>query len=97
MIVSSIFICAVLFWQEAYGQVRVTRAAVESLRIHENYLIHFKENVTEERINRFLDILARRSNQSRNFNAEILKKFLPIKCITARLSNRALEWVWIVF
>ena len=93
MIVSSIFICAVLFWQETCGQVRVTRAAVETLRIHENYLIHFKENVTEERINRFLEILARKSNRSRNFNAEILKKFLPIKCITARLSNRALAWV----
>ena len=97
MIASSILICAVLFWQEACGQVRVTRSPVESLRIHENYLINFKKTATEERINGFLTTLATKSNRSRNFNAEILTKFLSIKCITARLSDKALAWVWIVF
>ena len=85
--------CAVLFWQGASGQARVTRSAYESLRIYDNYIINFKENVTEKQLNRFVAKLVKKSDRSKLFNAEILQKFFSIKCLTARLSKRALAWV----
>ena len=85
--------CAVLFWQGASGRARVTRSAYESLRIYDNYIINFKENVTEKQLNRFVAKLVKKSDRSKLFNAEILQKFFSIKCVTARLSKRALAWV----
>ena len=85
--------CAVPFWQEVSGQARVTRSANKNLRITDNYIIHFKENVTEEQLHRFVTNLVKKSNQSKKFTAEIHQKFFTIKCLTAKLSKRALAWV----
>ena len=85
--------CAALFWQKASGQARVTRSAFESLRIHDNYIINFKENVTENQLQRFVANLVKKSDKSKKFTAEILQKFFTIKCLTVRLSKRALRWV----
>lgn len=84
---------AVLFWQGASGQARVTRSAYEGLRIYDNYIVNFKENVTEKQLNRFVANLVKKSNRSKLFSAEILQKFFTIRCLTARLSKRALAWV----
>ena len=88
-----IFTLALMVWQEASSIAVVTRSTNESLRIHDSYIIHFKETATEKHLQRFVDTLVRRNNHSQKFTAEILQQFLPIKCLTARLSAKALSWV----
>ena len=90
---SCVFMFIPVFWQEAYGQAKFTRSAVESLQIHNNYIVHFKENVTEKQFQRFAGALVRKTIQKRKFVAEILQQYYTIKCLTARLSNKALKWV----
>ena len=94
VILTCIFTLALIVWQEASSVAVVTRSTDESLRIHNNYIIHFKENATEKHLQRFVDTLVRRTDHKRNFVAEILQQFLSIKCLTARLSAKALSWVW---
>ena len=90
------FIFAIVFWKGTSGKARVTRSAVERLRIHNNYIIHFKENTTQTELQKFIADIVRKTNKKRKFNAEILQEFLPIKCLSVRLSNKALKWVRIV-
>ena len=93
LILTYIFIFALVVWQEASSKAVVTRSTDESLRIHDIYIIHFKENATQKRLQRFVATLARKSDHRRKFVVEILQQFLIIKCITARLSAKALSWV----
>ena len=93
VILTCIFTLALVVWQETSSIAVVTRSTDESLRIHNSYIIHFKENATEKRLQQFVDTLVRRTTHKRNFVAEILQRFLTIKCLTARLSAKALSWV----
>lgn len=93
VILTYVFTFALVFWQEASGKTRVTRSAVESLRIQDSYIIHFKENITEKRLQRFVATLGRKANKTRKFDVEIHQQFLSIKCLTARLSKKAVKWV----
>jgi len=88
-----ICIFVLVFWQEVYSQTKVTRSSVESLRIHDTYIVHFKENITEEQLQNFANLLVRKTKNKRRFVAEIFQQFFNIKCLTARLSNKALKWV----
>ena len=93
MILTYIFTLALVVWPEASSIAVVTRSTDESLRIHDSYIIHFKETATEKHLQRFVDTLVRRNNHSQKFKAEIVQQFLSIKCLTARLSAKALSWV----
>ena len=73
--------------------VRVTRSAVESLRDHGTYIIHFESHVTKEEMQEFTTALERKSMTETNFAAEIVEEMFMIKCLTARLSIKALTWV----
>ena len=87
------FMFTLVFWREASGRARFTRSAVESSQILDSHIVHFKENVTEKQFQRFAAALVRKTIQNRKFAAEILQQFYSIKCLTARLSNKALKWV----
>jgi len=76
-------------------QARVTRSTVETLRDHGTYIIHFKNSVAEIELKHFAFILEQKSIslKRKQFVAEIIEKMFTIKCLTAKLSKRALEWV----
>ena len=94
-------ILSTLFYQEVSAgrriPVRVTRSAVESLRDHGTYIVHFKSHVTEKELHQFSTILMIKSMKERNFFVEIIEKLFVIKYLTARLSRRALNWVRAVY
>ena len=77
--------------------VRFTRSAVESLRDRGTYIIHFKDHVSEEELQQFTAALRRSSAKEGNFTAEIIGELFIIKCLTARLSVRALSWVSAIY
>ena len=79
------------------GPVRVTRSAVESLRDHGTYIINFKDQATEEELQQFTATLMTNSAMEENFTAEVIEELFIIKCLTARLSGRALRWVRTVY
>ena len=92
MIVSLTTVC----YQEVsagLSRARVTRSPVESLRDHGTYIVHFKEHIPEDELQNFITALVRKTNTERNFTAEIIEELFIIKCLTARLSRRALNWV----
>ena len=72
---------------------KVIRSAVEHLRDPGVYIICFKSNVTEIDQQHFIDVLETKSNITKEFVAEIIEKFLIIKCLTVKLSKEALTWV----
>ena len=75
-------------------QARVTRSAVESMRDRGTYIIHFKNFITEQKMQQFVDALTQESITKSNFTVEIIEmKLFLIKCLTARLSTRAVKWV----
>ena len=80
-----------------HGPVRVTRSAVESLRDHGTYIIYFKDHVTEEELLRFAAALSTSSDEDKIFTTEIIEELFIIKCLTAKLSSRALSWVRTVY
>ena len=80
-----------------HGPARVTRSAIESLRDRGTYIIHFKDHVTKEELQQFATVLSRSSDEDESFTAEIIEKLFIIKCLTARLSDKALTWVRIVY
>jgi len=79
-----------VFWQEVYSQAKVARSPVENLRIHDTYIVNFKENITAEQLH-FTDLLVRKTKNKKRFVAEIFQQYFTIKCLTARLSNKALK------
>ena len=81
----------------ARGPMRVIRSAVESLRDHGTYIICFKDHVTEEELLRFAAALSRSSDEDEIFTTEIIEELFIIKCLTAKLSSRALSWVRTVY
>jgi len=91
--ISCIFIFALVFWQEVSSQAKVTRSPVESLQIHDTYIVHFKDNITTEQLQHFAKLLVKKTENKRRFVTEIFQQFFTIKCLTARLSNKAMKWI----
>jgi len=82
-----------VFWQEVSSQAKVIRSPVESLQIHDTYIVHFKENITAEQLQHFANLLVKKARNKRRFVAEIFQQFFTIKCLTARLYKKASKWV----
>ena len=100
MILFLLVILSTVFYQEVSagrGPASITRSAVESLRDRGTYIICFKSHVSKKELHRFAAALARMSTKESNFAAEIIEKLFVIKCLTARLSRRALSWVRTVY
>ena len=74
-------------------QTRVARSAEEHLRDPGIYIISFRNNVTEMEQQHFVAVLEAKSKMAKEFSAEIIEKFLIIKCLTVKLSKEALDWV----
>ena len=70
-------------------------SAVEHLRDQDAYIIYFKSDVTEIEQQNFVEKLRRTSKATKHFGVEIIEKFFIINCLTAKLSKKALQWVWI--
>ena len=49
--------------------------------------------MTEEELKQFAAALSQSYDKRENFTAEIIEELFIIKCLTARLSGRALSWV----
>ena len=100
MILLATVILGALCYQEVsagrHDPVRVTRSAVESLRDRGTYIICFKDHVTEEELQQFTATLLRSSDEDENFKAEIIEGSFSIRCLTARLSEKALSWVRLI-
>ena len=96
MLLATVILGAVCYQEVSagrHGPVQVTRSAIESLRDRGTYIICFKDHVTEEELQQFTAALSKSSAEDENFTVEIIKEILIIKCLTARLSGRALSWV----
>ena len=95
ILIEIVILCTVCYQvlSAGHGPVKVTRSAVESLRDRGTYIICFKDHVTEEELQQFTAALSKSSAEDENFTVEIIKEILIIKCLTARLSGRALSWV----
>jgi len=91
LILTLIFGCVIL--QDVSGVARVRRSADESLRDPGTYVIHFEDNTTDSQLQQFTKQLIRRSYKVAKFEAIIIAEYPNIKCLTVRLSERALEWV----
>ena len=92
---STVILSTVIFQEASAGRypVGITRSAVESLRDHGTYIVHFKSHATEKELNQFVTALVIKSIKEKNFSAEIIEKLFVIKCLTARLSSKAIDWV----
>jgi len=75
------------------GVARVKTSVDESLRDPGTYVIHFEESATDTQLQHFAKQLIRRSNRRAKFEAKIIAEYPIIKCLAARLSERALKWV----
>jgi len=85
-----------VIFQDVSGVARVKRSANENLRDPGTYIIHFKDSTTDAQLQHFTKQLNRRSNRSVKFEASIISEYPNIKCLTARLSKKALKWVRIL-
>jgi len=91
LILALIFGCVIL--QDVSGVARVKKSADEHLRDPGTYIVHFKDNTTDAQLNHFAKQLIRRSNRRPKFEAKIIAEYPNIKCLTVKLSERALHWV----
>ena len=82
-----------VIFQDVSGVVRVKRSANENLRDPGTYIVHFKDSTTDAQLQHFVKQLNRRSNKTEKFDAKIVAEYPIIKCLTARLSEGALQWV----
>ena len=98
ILLATVILCSVLnqVVSAGYAPVKVTRSADESLRDRGTYIICFQSYVTGKELQKFPAALSRRSAKEENFTAEIIAELFIMKCLTARLSGRALSWVRIV-
>ena len=100
MILFAAAILGTVCYQEVsagWGPVRVTRSTVESLRDRGTYIICLKGHVTEEELQQFAAALPRSYDEEEKLTTEIIEELFIIKCLTARLSGRALSWVRSVY
>ena len=88
-------ILALIFgiFQDVSGVAIFTKSANEKLRNPGTYIVHVEDNTTDAQLQHFAKQLIRRSNTWTKFRAEIIAEYCSIKCLTAKLSERALKWV----
>jgi len=86
-----IFGCVI--FHSVSGIVRVTKSANENLRDPGTYIVHFEDTTTNLQQHYFAKQLIRRSNKWAKFQASIITEYPNIKCLTTRLSEKALKWV----
>ena len=91
LILALIFGCVI--FQDVSGVARVKRSVDESLRDPGIYIVHFEDSSTDAQLQHFVKQLNRRSKRRVKFEAEIIAEYPNIKCLTVRLSERALKWV----
>ena len=82
-----------VIFQDVSGVVRVKRSADENLRDPGTYIVHFKDSTTDVQLQHFVSQLTRKSIRNVKFQAILVSKYLDMKCLTARLSDKALQWV----
>ena len=82
-----------VIFQDVSGVARVKRSANENLRDPGTYIVHFKDSTTDEQLQNFVKQLKLRSSKSVEFQAILISKYLDIKCLTIRVSDKALQWV----
>ena len=91
-----LFLTLVIGWakfHDASAAIKVTRSADESLCDPGTYIVHFKDIVTDVQLHEFAKQLSRRSDRKGKLEALTVTEYTNIKCLTARLSVRALQWV----
>ena len=87
---------SLVYCQVVYGcpsQARVKKSAVDTLQDYGIYIVHFKSNTKETEQQHFVAVLNRKLNTTVDFVVEIIENFFAIKCLTAKLSKTALQWV----
>ena len=77
-------------FQDVSGVARVKRSANENLQDPGTYIVHLKDNVTDVQLHQFAKQLTMRHNRKRKFE---VTEYTSIKCLTARLSEKSLQWV----
>jgi len=82
-----------VIFQDVSGVARVKRSANENLRDPGTYIVHLKDNVTDVQLHQFAKQLTMRHNSKRKFEAKTVTEYTSIKCLTARLSEKSLQWV----
>ena len=88
-IFTALVIGCVIF-QDASGVARVKRS---DLRGPRTYIVHFEDSTTDAQLQHFTKQLNKGSNRSVKFEATIIAEYPIIKCLTTRLSKKALNWV----
>ena len=100
VILLSTVMMSIMCYQEVSAgrsQAKVTRSPVESLRDHGTYIIYFKNHVTKKEQQQFATMLTRESTKRKNFAISIIENLFIFRCLTARLSASALNWVRTVY
>ena len=87
-----LFVGCVVF-QDASGVASVTKSPDESLRDPGTYIVYFKKSAKKAQLNHFVTELIKTSEETENFEVEIISKFFSIKALSARLSEQAINWV----
>jgi len=85
-----------IIFQDASGVAKVKISADENLNDPGTYIVHFENNATTAQLQHFTKQLIRRSNRRVKFETKIISELPNIKCLTVRLSHRALKWVRII-
>jgi len=91
LILTLIFDCDI--FQNVSGVARVRKSVDESLHDPGTYVIHFEGITTDAQLQQFTKQLIKRSYKVAKFEAIIIAEYPNIKCITARLSEKAVKWV----
>ena len=91
LILTLIFICGI--FKDTSGVVKFKRSTDKNLRDPGTYIVHFKDNTTDSQQHHFAEQLNRRSNRRPKFEAKIIAEYPNIKCLTTKLSEKALKWV----
>ena len=78
--------------QDNSAFAKIERSAEESLSEPGAYIIYFEESATEIQQKHFVRQLIRHDGIVK-FGAKVIAEYPIIKCLTARLSQRALQWV----
>jgi len=91
LILTLIFGCTI--FQDVSGVARVLRSADKILRDPGTYIVHFEDSTTGTQLHHFAKQLIRISNKRAEYEAKIVAEYPNIKCLTAKLSEKALKWV----
>ena len=88
-----ILIFGCVIFQHTSGVARVTKSTNENLRDPGIYIVHFEDTTTDLQQHNFAKQLIKKFNERAKFEATIIAEYPNIKCLTSRLSKKALNWV----